>query len=354
MASTPEGRRLTEEHRQAQQDVRDDFLTEFLALWALLDTARLDETGPGWVRAVMRAVAAYRLLSAETATQYFWEFDAVEAPDSVAPERIPGGITSRPDTVPPPAGPRTGRPPRTRGGSETQRAAARRDRRRAERELDQVLERSGIRWDFDESALALPDRRTTIEIPDIDWEERDRAVEISLNVTGPIGQKSKIKRGKPLQVVRNESFVEAAGAASRHVLDGGNRSALRLIEQDARLIGYIRVTDGNPCYFCAMLASRGPVYRTPKRAGGSNQRGTRNPSGRAGEAFTGAGAWKVHDNCACTVEPVYTTDTGWPGRGREFQQLWNEHIRNRYSGEEAVRKWRQLYDRLQREQRRVA
>lgn len=352
MASTPEGRRLTEEHRQAQQDVRDDFLTEFLALWALLDTQRLDETGPGWVRAVMRAVAAYRLLSAETATRYFWEFDAVESPDSTTRPRIPGGvedITSRPDTVPPPAGPRTGRPPRQ------QRAPRSRQERnrRAERELDRAIERSGIRWDFDEGTLARPDRRVTIEIPEIDWEERDRAVEISLNVTGPIGQKSKIGRGKPLELVRNESFVEAAGAASRHVLDGGNRSALRLIEDNARLIGYIRVTDGDPCYFCAMLASRGPVYRTPKRAG-SNVRGTRNPSGRAGEAFTGAGAWKVHDNCACTVEPVYTTDTGWPGRGREFQQLWNDHIRNRYSGEEAVRQWRRLYTQLQREQRRVA
>jgi hypothetical protein len=56
MASTPEGRRLTEEHRLEQQAVRNEFLAEFIALWALLDSARLDETGPGWVSAVTRLI----------------------------------------------------------------------------------------------------------------------------------------------------------------------------------------------------------------------------------------------------------------------------------------------------------
>jgi hypothetical protein len=133
------------------------------------------------------------------------------------------------------------------------------------------------------------------------------------------------------------------------VLDGGNRSALKLIADDDRLVGYIRVTDGDPCSFCAMLASRGPVYRTPRRAG-PNVRGERNA--RAGLAFTGDGAWKVHDNCACTVEPVVTSDTRWPGRAQEFHNLWNEHIKGRYSGEDALRAWRRLYEQRQRDARR--
>lgn len=349
MASTPEGRRLTEAHRQAQQQVRADFLLEFLALWALLDTARLDDTGPGWVSAVMRAVAAHRLVSAEVATQYFYDFAAAEAPSSIARPRpaieLPPGVTSSPR---PPAA-----PPRRQARRRDPVFPARRESQTRRPRGEDVIPRgdgSGLRWDVDETAIERP--RTRIEIPDIDWVERDRAVEVSLNVTGPIGQKSKIKRKKPLRLVQDESFVQAAGAASRHVLDGGNRSVLKLIEENDRLIGYIRVTDGDPCYFCAMLASRGPVYRTPKRAG-PNQRGERNSSGRAGEAFTGAGAWKVHDNCACTVEPVFSSNTEWPGRGREFAQLWQDNISKRYSGDEAVKAWRQFYERYQREQRRA-
>jgi hypothetical protein len=346
MASTPEGRRLTEAHRQAQQQVRADFLLEFLALWALLDTARLDDTGPGWVRAVMRAVAAHRLVSAEVATQYFYDFAAAEAPSSTARPRpaieLPPGVEPSPT---PPAAP----PQRRQRSRRDPVFPARRESQTRRPRGEDVMPRgdgSGLRWDVDE--VERP--RTRIEIPDIDWTPRDRAVEVSLNVTGPIGQKSKIKRKKPLRLVQDESFVQAAGAASRHVLDGGNRSALKLIEDDDRLIGYIRVTDGDPCYFCAMLASRGPVYRTPRRAG-PNVRGERNA--RAGLAFEGEGAWKVHDNCACTVEPVFSSNTQWPGRGREFEQLWRDNIAKRYSGDEAVRQWRRVYEEYRREQRRA-
>ncbi|HYF74053.1 MAG TPA: hypothetical protein VD834_16555 [Blastococcus sp.] len=338
MASTAEGRRLTEAHRQAQQDVRDDFLAEFLALWALLDTARLDDTGPGWVRAVARLIVAYRLLSAEIATQYFWEFRAAEAPDTVARPRIPGGITdttSRPPSAPPPAGPSTGRPPRTASVPPRSRAAR---IRQAERELDRALRGSGVRWDVDESAFELPERRATIEIPDIDWSETDRKIEVDLNIAGPIGQKSKIGKGRRPEEARDVSLVEATGTATRHVLTGGRQSLLTLVQGDMQAIGWVRVTDGDPCYFCAMLASRGPVYKKGSFAASDPR-------------FTGPGTVKVHDHCACTLEAVYSRNTLWPGRAQEFHRLWREHIYRRYSGAEARRQWRRIYTELQREGR---
>lgn len=330
MASTPEGRRLTEAHRQAQQDVRDDFLTEFIALWALLDTARLDETGPGWVRAVIRAVAAYRLFSAETATRYYWDFRAVEAPDSVARPRIPGGVTSRPDTAPPPAGPRTGRPPRAdRRENASPRPRADRDRQ-ARRELDRAIDRSGIRWDFEEPSITRPSGGVRIEIPELDWSERDRKVEISLNITGPIGQKSRIGKGESEQRARDASFVESSGVASRHVLTGGRRSLLTLLQDDPQVHRWIRVTDGDPCAYCAMLAGRGPVYLTERTAG-----------------------FSAHDHCACTAEAVYVADAPWPGRAAEFREMWDRYIKGRYSGKEARREWQRIYRQLQRESRQL-
>jgi len=324
MASTPEGTRLTEAHRQAQQDVRDDFLAEFLALWALLDTDRLDETGPGWLQAVTRAIVAYRLLSAEVATRYFWQFAAAEAPDPVPRPRIPD--LDVPAPAPRPSSPRPGRSSRR-----TPRPSRQANDRRARRDLDRALEDSGIRWDFDESSLVLPERRTTIEIPDIDWKPQDRKVTIDLNIAGPIGQKSQIKKGRSPERARDVSFVESSGAATRHVLTGGRQSLLTLVQENMPDPRWVRVTDGDPCAFCAMLASRGPVYLTKDTA-----------------------EFSAHNHCACTAEPVYFSNAPWPGRAAEFRRLWRQHIENRYSGKEARRQWRRIYTQMQREQRETA
>lgn len=335
MASTPEGRRLTEEHRQAQQQVRGDFLAEFIALWVLLDSARLDETGPGWIRAVMALVGQYRLASAQVATGYFWDFQAAEAPTSVARPRTPEGSTSRPDTPPSPAGPSTGRPPRVSSSSRTRRPSG--------DVIPEPRRSPGVRFEFDESVFSRPDdRRTRIEfeVPELDTAGLDRATEVSLIVTGPIGQKAKRARGKSVKDARDISFVEASGAASRQVLTGGRQSLLTLVERDARARGWVRVTDGDPCAFCAMLASRGPVFK-----GGSFS--------QSDPRFTGPGEVKVHDGCACMIECVYYDNAPWPGRAAEFRKLWNDNIEGRYSGKEARKAWRRLYEGLQREARRA-
>lgn len=333
MAATPEGRRLTEAHRLEQQQVRAEFLTEFIALWALLDTERLDETGPGWVRAVMRVLAAYRLLSAQVSTQYYRDFAAVEAPDSATRPRIelPPGV-QRPEPTPSPA-PRAA-PNRRERASSRRRNGRQPERARRPRGEDVIPEprQSALRWDLDEDAIrrSFGTPRTRIEIPEIDWTERNRAAEVSLNITGPIGQKHKIKLGKTPRQARDISFVESSGVATRHVLTGGRQSLLTLLTDDPQVQRWVRVTDGDPCAFCAMLASRGPVYLTEDSAG-----------------------FRAHDHCACTAEPVYSMDAPWPGRAQEFHRLWNENIRNRYSGAEARRQWRRLIDDLRRESRQL-
>jgi hypothetical protein len=42
---------------------------------------------------------------------------------------------------------------------------------------------------------------------------------------------------------------------------------------------------------------------------------------------------------------VYSDQTEWPGRGKEFQQLWNDHIQGRYSGKDAINAYRRLIER---------
>ena len=302
MAATDLGARLTEQHRQAQVANQQTFLAEFLNLWPLLNVFDLDESAPGWVQAVLRLIEAFREQSAELAVDYYHRYREIEAPE--APELPPVEVGARPETI------------------------------RAERRV--ARGNRGVSRARDDTIR-------------LDWRDADRAARTSMIVTGPVNIKAKVKRAQPVEQASRAALVEAAGAAGRHVLTGGRQSLLRVIEGDEglELRGYIRVTDDDPCYFCAMLASRGPVFPSKWAAGGSNRRGSRNA--RAGVEFVGDGSFKVHDHCACTVEPVYYTDTVWPGRGAEFRQLWRDHIEDQYSGKNAIRAWRRLYEKRQRD-----
>lgn len=324
MASTPDGRRLTEQHRQAQLGLRAEFLAQFLALWPLLDSRRLDETSPGWVAAVMLLLRPFRERSARLATSYFVNFRQVELPAARRIE-LPRIEVPEPPQAPDVPEPPPAAPPPTRRDTPTRRPTSPRLRPR---------EQQRVRWDLDDTAFqSRPDRRVRIDIPEIDWTPSDRAAVVSLNVTGPVNIKSKTGRGKTPKQAADEAFVEAAGAASRHMLTGGRKSLLTVIEGDAQAIGWIRVTDGDPCAFCAMLSSRGIVYGSEASAG-----------------------FKAHSNCACTAEPAYSRNAPWPGRAAEFRRLWGEVVgfapNNKYSGDEAIRAFRREYERRQRAARR--
>jgi hypothetical protein len=320
MASTPEGRALTEAHRQAQIALRAAFLQQFMQLWPLLDADRLDETSPGWVTAVMGIIRPYRQRSAELAVTYHLDYRQAEVPDL-------GPGPSRPTSRP--AQPRSTSP----APAPTRRAPARPVTRLTPRQ------RSTGRVELPEFTTG-PRERTRIEIPEIDWEPLDQSAEIGLQVTGPVSQKSKTKRGMTPAQAKDVSLVEAAGSATRSVLTGGRRTSLQLVENDKKAIGWIRVTDGDPCAFCAMLASRGPFYKDRRSFDESDAR------------FEGPGHFKAHDNCACILEPVYYKTARWPGRASEFNKLWGDIIgfapNNRYSGAEARRVFRREYERRRR------
>lgn len=154
------------------------------------------------------------------------------------------------------------------------------------------------------------------------------AIKTSLLVTGPIGVKSRIGKGINPQVAKAKALVDVSGAASRHVLNGGRQLITEAVTKDKVALGFIRVTDADPCAFCAMLASRGPVYKSRESAG------TRRVAGE-NELH------RYHDHCACQVEAVYSTDAEWPGRGREFEQLWNDSAKGK---KDALKAFREAYE----------
>jgi len=133
---------------------------------------------------------------------------------------------------------------------------------------------------FDERAIARA--RTSMQVTGYVTTERLRA----------------LKHADPSRV----ALVRVSGAVTRHVLDGGRETLMASVRDDRRARGWARVTSAEPCSFCAMLASRGPVY---------------------GER---TGDFQSHDHCACnlepgawSLEPVYRRDQEWTAGSREYQ-----------------------------------
>jgi hypothetical protein len=312
VASVTQQRRMVEQQRQAQLAVRSSFLIEFLAAWGLLDVANLDAVTPNWLRLVMRLIRAFRQESADSALNSYRELRRFALNQPGHPE-IPFDMPDVQFDLG--------------------------DLDEAERRISQLTRRRHRTADTppgdptrvirEPVRLRQPHRQPTVTIK---WDRTDKAAENALRVTGPINIKARIARGEDPEKAKRNALVEAAGSAGRHVLNGGRSTQLALVQNDRGAIGWVRVTDGNPCAFCAMLASRGPVYKADSFSSSDPR-------------FTGPGEVKTHDHCACLMVPVFSRTAAWPGRSKEFQELWNAHIQGRYSGKDAIRAWRRLHER---------
>jgi hypothetical protein len=149
------------------------------------------------------------------------------------------------------------------------------------------------------------------DIPPVQLRAAQERLRTTLDITGPARFKSLVGRGYDPRQAWQTSGVAVAGATSRLVLEAGREEVWEQGLRDNRAIGYLRVTAGDPCAFCAMLASRGPVYKSADTAAG----------GRWSEKDQ---SFEVHDACQCTTEAMYDHKAEWPGRAKEFQQMWND------------------------------
>ena len=130
----------------------------------------------------------------------------------------------------------------------------------------------------------------------------------------------------------NEAATKrVAGSVMRHVQNGSRDTLLEGVKRDPVALGYVRVTKGDACYFCAMLASRGLVY-------------DKDSFDETNARFAGAHNVKVHDWCACSLKPAYRRDDEMLDQSKEWRSMWDSQIEGKYSGARAVLAWRQLYE----------
>lgn len=163
------------------------------------------------------------------------------------------------------------------------------------------------------------------------------AVRTSLYVTGPQELQRKLARGLLAGRAMNDAAASAAAAAMRHALNGGRGTIGRSIERDRSVLAYVRVTREGCCWFCAMLASRGAVYKNYS-------------FDRSDPRFTDGGIpsdVKVHDSCRCTTEPVYYRGGDLPGRTAEFEALWYD-VTGQFSGQQKALAFRRAFEELSR------
>ncbi len=123
------------------------------------------------------------------------------------------------------------------------------------------------------------------------------------------------KRGLSVGQAAEAAFARTAGAATQIMANGGRETLLAAIASDPEAQGYQRVTDGDPCAFCRMLASRGIVAYTAETA-----------------------SFKSHGGCGCTAEPAFEGSRVSP-RNATYKAEWDQATGTK-SGADALSAYR--------------
>jgi hypothetical protein len=106
------------------------------------------------------------------------------------------------------------------------------------------------------------------------------------------------RAGQSPDLAKASALKRVMGTVSKIILTGGRRTIIGSTLNDRQALGWGRVTSGDPCAFCRMLASRGAVYKNEKAA-----------------------EFEAHDSCACTAEALYRGDA-IPEQSTAYAREW--------------------------------
>lgn len=107
-----------------------------------------------------------------------------------------------------------------------------------------------------------------------------RQVTRSMHYTTVEAVKVATRAGQSSQQAMASAQVQTMGSVERLVTNAGRETVMQTAVADSRTVGWQRVTSGG-CDFCKMLAGRGDVYTES------------------------SSAFRAHDHCRCSAEPVY-------------------------------------------------
>ncbi|QIG58483.1 head maturation protease [Arthrobacter phage DrSierra] len=160
--------------------------------------------------------------------------------------------------------------------------------------------------------------------PDMDIFKATQA----LLMTGPVAIKKQLSSGVGLIAAMDAAKAQTLRVGKRLVLEAPRKHLIELSSKDKDALGWARVSDGQPCHFCAMLVSRGPVYSEE------------------------TSRFRAHNGCGCSVRPFFKgeADGGWSPDALALRRLWDgedEHgnpLPGRTPGTTlTINEWRSFY-----------
>ncbi|MFJ4796940.1 VG15 protein [Kitasatospora purpeofusca] len=305
--------RLATEYRDAQARLGAVLAARSLTAWSRVSPRSLAETGGVWLATVLALVRQDRARSRETAAAFYRLQRAVETGHTVPP--LHGGY----DAHAVPLG----------------------DLRA---EWAQAAGLPAEHRDDDGRPIVLD----PFEWPEADDDAHEAAARASLAVTGLVRAGQGLERVNTdldtgrldstaflaeLDQVMAEAGAVAAGAADREALRGGRDLVATASRQDTRVLGWARVTDGDPCAWCAMLASRGAVYKSRESAA---LKDSDEPPVDPEDVE------RFHPLCHCQTVPVYSRTHFISEDAKRLRADWDRVTRG-LTGRDAVAAWRRHF-----------
>ncbi|MFE2988632.1 hypothetical protein [Streptomyces sp. NPDC059262] len=355
---------MTRKSRQAETDdvsaAYHEALTQIgakttadaLSLWAEVPVdARAAKAG-GWLRKAITLVMGRRRQSRDLARAYYRLARALQTGTTVADPYHP-----EPDTVtladlrrefaalagtyePPTESPSD--PPPDAGGKSSRSAGTDEE---STAEPDDTSTPASEPDDEDEEDDDW-DRLLVEELEGLKGEEEriERQAEEELRLvldalgTSNLDRRLAVEDANPDEAHRQAGAQQAA-AASRVAMNGARSSNWTHMTRDRRALGYVRLSrTGTPCGWCAMLISRGPVYKSRESA-----------------LFNDGD--KYHDNCHCYAMPIWNRDqyqsSELTALSRQYEALWPQ-VTKGHTGKDAVTVWRRFIRAKQRDAKQAA
>jgi hypothetical protein len=123
-------------------------------------------------------------------------------------------------------------------------------------------------------------------------------IERALGYAAPGTFERQTKAGASPDAASRSALTQVLGTSSRIALDGSRTTVGESVKADDKAVGWYRVTDGDPCAFCALMASRGVVYKSTTVD------------------------FKAHNDCGCTSAPAFDREQPLPDLSREADRIY--------------------------------
>lgn len=120
------------------------------------------------------------------------------------------------------------------------------------------VEATDLAADYLRRSAAAQGVTTAVQLPDVLDEVRLRE---ALRITGFVAYRVARRAGQTPAQASASALVRSTGTALTATVHAGRDTVRQTVARDVRAKGWRRVTDGQPCSFCALLASRGEVYK---------------------------------------------------------------------------------------------